>query len=334
MQKVKGGFDLKEFLMKYSFVIIIIFVFIYFSLATDNFCTAGNIISMLHTAAPNFIFAAGAAMIILTGKVDLSIGSVMYLATAVFTVLIGYTKGNVLISLLAAIAAGLLVGLLNGFLIVVLKVTPMIATMGSMIAIRGVSRSICGGMPLSLPENIRSIGAVKAGPVFLDVIIALVILILIYVVHNRTRFGRLITAIGNDEKIAVKLGINVSKIIITDYLLSALLASISGLMLALQVGGVTLAFGQGQEFTAIAICVIGGFSMFGGTGHVLKGLPIGVMTLTVIEAGLNFMGVSPYAYRFVQGGIIFIAMYAQSYQSMVQVRKEKNETNDERRLKV
>ena len=74
--------------------------------------------------------------------------------------------------------------------------------------------------------------------------------------------------------------------------------------------------------------------MFGGTGHVLKGLPIGVMTLTVIEAGLNFMGVSPYAYRFVQGGIIFIAMYAQSYQSMVQVRKEKNETNDERRLKV
>ena len=65
--------------------------------------------------------------------------------------------------------------------------------------------------------------------------------------------------------------------------------------------------------------------MFGGTGHVLKGIPIGVMTLTIIEAGLNFMGVSPYAYQLVQGGIIFVAMYAQSYQSFVQVKKKKNE---------
>lgn len=328
MQKTKSGFNWKEFLMKYSFVIIIILVFVYFSLVTDHFCTVGNIISMLHTAAPNFVFAAGAAMIIVTGKVDLSIGSVMYLSTAVFTVLIN-AGANVWLSVLAAAGAGLLAGLLNGFLIIALKVTPMIATMGTMIAIRGVSRSICGGMPLSLPERIRSIGALKIGPVFLDVIIALLVLILIYIVHSRTKFGRLVTAIGNDEKIAVKLGIGVSRIIMADYLLSALLASISGLMLSMQVGGVTLAFGQGKEFTAIAICVIGGFSMFGGTGHVLKGLPIGVMTLTVIEAGLNFMGVSPYAYRFVQGGIIFIAMYAQSYQSLVQVKKEKNETAEQ-----
>lgn len=328
MQKTKSGFNWKEFLMKYSFVIIIILVFVYFSLVTEHFCTVGNIISMLHTAAPNFVFAAGAAMIIVTGKVDLSIGSVMYLSTAVFTVLIN-AGANVWLSVLAAAGAGLLAGLLNGFLIIALKVTPMIATMGTMIAIRGVSRSICGGMPLSLPESIRSIGALKIGPVFLDVIIALLVLVLIYIVHSRTKFGRLVTAIGNDEKIAVKLGIGVSKIIMANYLLSALLASVSGLMLSMQVGGVTLAFGQGKEFTAIAICVIGGFSMFGGTGHVLKGLPIGVMTLTVIEAGLNFMGVSPYAYRFVQGGIIFIAMYAQSYQSLVQVKKEKNETAEQ-----
>lgn len=325
MKKAEIRFDLKEFLMKYSFVIIIVLVFIYFSLVTDHFCTAGNIISMLHTAAPNFVFAAGAAMIILTGKVDLSIGSVMYLATAVFTVLIENMKINIMIALFAALAAGMAVGLINGLLAVVLKVTPMIATMGTMIAVRGIARTISGGMPLSLPENIRGLGTYKIGPVFLDIVIAVAILSAIYILHSRTRFGRLITAIGNDEKIAVKLGIHVPKLVILDFILSALLATISGLMLSFQVGGVTLAFGQGKEFTAIAICVIGGFSMFGGTGHVLKGLPIGVMTLTIIEAGLNFMGVSPYAYQLVQGGIIFIAMYAQSYQSFVQVKKKKSE---------
>ncbi|MBC5689862.1 ABC transporter permease [Mediterraneibacter sp. NSJ-55] len=325
MKKEKRKFHLKEFLMKYSFVIIIILVFVYFSLVTDNFCTAGNIISMLHTAAPNFIFAAGAAMIIVTGKVDLSIGSVMYLATAVFTVLIENMKINIVSALLGALVAGLAVGIVNGLLVVLLKVTPMIATMGTMIAVRGIARTVSGGMPLSLPENIRGLGTYKIGPIFLDIIIAFIVLILMYILHSRTKFGRLITAIGNDEKIAVKLGINVPKIIVLDFMLSALLATISGLLLSFQVGGVTLAFGQGKEFTAIAICVIGGFSMFGGTGHVLKGLPIGVMTLTIIEAGLNFMGVSPYAYQLVQGGIIFIAMYAQSYQSLVQIKKKKNE---------
>lgn len=325
MKKVKGEFSLKEFLMKYSFVIIIILVFIYFSLVTDNFCTVGNIISMLHTAAPNFVFATGAAMIIVTGKVDLSIGSVMYLATAVFTVLIENMEANILVAVGASLLAGVAIGLINGLLIVALKVTPMIATMGTMIAIRGVARTVSGGMPLSLPENIRALGTYKIGAVFLDIIVAFVILLLIYILHNRTKFGRLITAIGNDEKIAIKLGINVPKVIVLDFVLSGFLAAVSGLLLSFQVGGVTLAFGQGKEFTAIAICVIGGFSMFGGTGHVLKGIPIGVMTLTIIEAGLNFMGVSPYAYQLVQGGIIFVAMYAQSYQSFVQVKKKKNE---------
>ena len=321
---MKREFSLKEFFMKYSFVIIIILVFIYFSLVTDNFCTPGNIISMLHTAAPNFIFAAGAAMIIVTGKVDLSIGSVMYLSTAVFTVLIENMGVNAVIAAFAALIAGMFIGVINGVLVVALRVTPMIATMGTMIAVRGIARTVSGGMPLSLPEEIRAIGSLKIGPIFLDIIIACIVLILVYILHSRMKFGRLVTAIGNDEKIAAKLGINVSKIILLDFILSAALASIAGLILAFQVGGVTLAFGQGKEFTAIAICVIGGFSMFGGTGHIIKGLPLGVMTLTIIEAGMNFMGISPYAYQLVQGGIIFIAMYAQSYQSLVQTKKKKN----------
>lgn len=321
---MKREFSIREFLMKYSFVIIIILVFVYFSLVTDNFCTFGNIISMLHTAAPNFVFATGAALIIVTGKVDLSIGSVMYLSTAVFTVLVVNMNINPVLAALAALAAGAGIGLINGVLVVALKVTPMIATMGTMIAVRGIARTVSGGMPLSLPENIRAIGSFKIGPIFLDIIIALIVLLVIFVVHSRTKFGRLVTAIGNDEKIAVKLGINVPKVVLFDFVLSAVLAAIAGLMLSFQVGGVTLAFGQGKEFTAIAICVIGGFSMFGGTGHILKGLPLGVMTLTIIEAGMNFMGISPYAYQLVQGGIIFIAMYAQSYQSLVQAKKKKN----------
>ena len=317
------GQTMKELLLQNGFFIVMILVFIFFSVAANNFCTLSNVISILHSAAPDLVYAVAAGWIIMMGMTDLSIGSVMYLTTAVFTVLYVNYQVPLPAALLIGIISGVLVGVVNGIIIVKFHVNSMIATMGTQIVFRGLARTVLGGLPLALASSVTKISSTKILGVYVDSIIAVLILVLIYIVHKRTKFGRYITAIGNSEAVAEKLGINVNKIVFASFLMSALLAAFGGLILEYQVAGVTLSFGAGKEFTAIAICVIGGFSMYGGKGDMLKGVLLGAMTLKIIEAGLNFMGASPYAYKFVQGGIIFVAMYALSYQDLLALRNKK-----------
>lgn len=106
------------------------------------------------------------------------------------------------------------------------------------------------------------------------------------------------------------------------------MAGVAGILTAIQTGGVATTFGSGKEFVAISVAAIGGISMSGGSGRMLTGITLGVLTLSIIESGLNFAGASPYAYRFVQGGIIFIAMYVQSYQAMIRVKAKKLKVNN------
>ncbi|MCD8083267.1 MAG: ABC transporter permease [Clostridiales bacterium] len=322
MQKLQGK-SAKELLMQNGFFIVMILVFVFFSVTTNNFCTVSNVFSIIHSAAPDLIYAVAAGWIIMMGMTDLSIGSVMYLTTAVFTILYVNYKVPLGVAFAIGILCGLMVGAINGLIVVRLHVNAMIATMGTQIIFRGVARTILGGLPLALDSSVTRISSMKFGVIYLDSIFAVVILILIYMLHRKTKFGRYVTAIGNSDVVAGKLGIDVPKVVFVSFLLSALLAAIGGLVLEYQVAGVTLAFGSGKEFTAIAICVIGGFSMYGGKGDMLKGVLLGAMTLKIIEAGLNFMGASPYAYKFVQGGIIFVAMYALSYQEILALRNRR-----------
>lgn len=128
------------------------------------------------------------------------------------------------------------------------------------------------------------------------------------------------------KRLQEKLGVNVRKTTVKMYVYSALMAGVAGILTAIQTGGVATTFGSGKEFVAISVAAIGGISMSGGSGRMLTGITLGVLTLSIIESGLNFAGASPYAYRFVQGGIIFIAMYVQSYQAMIRVKAKKIES--------
>lgn len=318
----KSNLYIKEFLMKYAFVIIIVLVTLFFSFTTSNFFSGKNAFRILHNAAPVFIFSSGAAMVIMAGMVDLSIGSTMFLSAAVATILIARKHMNIFLVVLIIITMCLAIGIINGLLVEKFRLAPMIATMGMMIALRGIAQEITGGVVISLPNKVARISAVKLGPVYIDSIIALAIVVIVHIVHTRTVYGRNVTAIGNSENVARKLGINVRKSVLGIYVWSALIASVAGILTAIQVGGVSTTFGSGKEFVAISVAAIGGISMFGGKGKVLSGIILGVFTLTIIESGLNFSGASPYIYRFIQGGIIFFAMYAQSYQLLIKTKKK------------
>jgi ribose/xylose/arabinose/galactoside ABC-type transport system permease subunit len=215
---------------------------------------------------------------------------------------------------------GVILGAINGFIVVGLKVNPLITTLGMMIALRGAGLALTNAQVTPLPRVMSSLGNLKLGPVFIDIPIALIIILLVHALHTRTQFGRQITAIGNGVDVSARLGIRVPAVTFYVFLLSGFLASIGGVFYMMQVGLHSSMQGTGMEFIAVASAVIGGISLFGGEGKIIPGVIFGVLTIQLIENGLNLLGASPYAYPFVRGSIIFIAMYADSLKTRMRAQ--------------
>ena len=152
---MKKETNVKEFLMKYGFVIILILVTAFFGITTNNFITVKNLFSILHNAAPVFAFCVGAAMVIMSGMVDLSIGSTMYLSAAIGTILIVRKNVPIILALLAVAAICIIIGIINGLVIDKFDMSPMIATMATMIVIRGLAQYITNSVVISLPDYLR-----------------------------------------------------------------------------------------------------------------------------------------------------------------------------------
>jgi ribose/xylose/arabinose/galactoside ABC-type transport system permease subunit len=148
--------------------------------------------------------------------------------------------------------------------------------------------------------------------VFADVLLAGLILLAVHLLHTRHRFGRHLTALGNGDDVAQRLGLPTARLLFAAFALCGMLAAAGGMIGSIQVGSVTPMLGQGMEFTAVAVIVIGGISLFGGRGTILPGLLLGVLMLEAVRNGLNHLGADPFAYRFVNGAVIFLAMWADS----------------------
>ena len=312
--------NIRNFVLSYGFIGILILMFIGYSVGTKYFFTLGNIMGILHTAAPTMILASGLALVIMSAKIDISIGSISFFSIVIGITLISRYNVPPLLSLLIIAVVGALCGALNGFIVVYLRVNPLITTMGTLFTLRGAGLRIGGGREMSIPPLFRNLGNFSIGPLYVDILVALGVLVLVHTLHTRTTFGRHVMAIGNGEEVSKRLGIQVSRITLLTFVLSGFFASIGGIFSMFQLGSVTPYMGEGLEFTAIAVVIIGGISLFGGEGAIIPNLILGVLTLVIIENGLNHLGASPYVYPFVRGAIIFIAMYADSLKSMVQTK--------------
>ncbi|MBD3325890.1 ABC transporter permease [candidate division KSB3 bacterium] len=312
--------NIRNFVLSYGFIGILILMFIGYSVGTRYFFTLDNIMGILHTAAPTMILASGLALVIMSAKIDISIGSISFISAVIGASLIVHYDMPPLLGLLVIVLIGALCGALNGFIVVYLKVNPLITTMGTLFTLRGAGLRIARGRMIDIPEGFKNIGNLSIGPLYVDILVALGILLLIHLMHTRTKFGRHIMAIGNGEDVARRLGVRVARVTFLTFVLSGFLASLGGIFSMFQLGAVTMFMGEGLEFTAIAVIIIGGISLFGGEGAIIPHLILGVLTLVIIENGLNHLGASPYVYPFVRGGVIFIAMYADSLKSMVQTK--------------
>ena len=286
-------------------------IFVISGIMNPNFFGIYNITNIIFQASFVYIVAIAMTFILILAGLDLSVGSVMALAGVVtgFSLLAGIP---VVISIIFGLLVGAAVGFFNGFMITVAKIPGFIVTLSSQYIARGLCEFLTRGNPVyPLPDNFTVLGQGKVyiGSVGIQwtVIIAVILAIIAHIVLTQTTFGRSVFAIGGNAETSRHSGLNVRRTTMIVYLLSATCAALSGILTAARLGSALSNAGTNYEMTAIASGIIGGTSMFGGSGSIL-GTTIGALLMTTVTNAMAMLDISVYLQKVVIGGIILSAV--------------------------
>ena len=296
----------------------LIVLLVFFSLASPNFLQTANILAILQATSVNGVLAIAATLVIITGGIDLSVGTLMTFTAVITGVVLTFLGLAMPFGILAAIAAGAACGFVSGSLIARMKIPPFIATLGMMLILKGLSLVISGTKPIyfndtpSFPllSTGSLIGAVVPGlPVPNGVVILFLLALAISWVLNRTTLGRYCFALGSNEEAVRLSGVNADGWKVAIYALAGGICGIAGLLIASRLNSAQPALGLGYELDAIAAVVIGGTSLAGGRGSIL-GTIIGALIMSVLLNGLRILSVAQEWQTVVTGVIIIAAVYA------------------------
>ncbi|GBE91857.1 ABC transporter permease subunit [Nostoc cycadae] len=297
--------SINNFLQVAGILPILVIICILFSLLSPNFFTAGNAVNILRQASINIVLATGMTFVILTGGIDLSVGSILAVS-AVVAVLVSLLPALGWLAVPSALLTGLLLGLLNGALITFLDVPPFIVTLGSLTALRGAAFLVANGTTvINRNINFAWIGNSYVGPIPWLVIIALLTVAVSWFVLRQTVLGVQIYAVGGNERAARLTGIKVNRVLLFVYGVSGLLAGLAGIMSASRLYSATGILGQGYELDAIAAVILGGTSFTGGIGTI-GGTLLGALIIAVLNNGLTLLNMS-YFWQLVVKGLVIIA---------------------------
>lgn len=304
-KKINLG-SLRELGIFAAFLLLLVILSI---LSPDAFARPTNMINILKQASINGILAVGMMYVIISGGIDLSVGSTVALAGVIAASFAHPGEYPLIVPIILAALVGALVGVLNGVGVAYGKLPPFIVTLGTMTIVRGVALIAANGQPVF--NVTKSFEALAGGFVFNFVphlVVFFVIITIIFAfILTRTLFGRWVYAIGGNETAARVSGINVNRIKVAVYTLAGFLAGISGLLLASRLISGNPTSGQAYELDAIAAVVIGGVSMSGGAGKWF-GTVIGALIISVIGNGLDILNVSSHFQLIIKGLIIIVAV--------------------------
>lgn len=310
-------FSLKNFGREMGVFIALIIMIIIFSILDSTYFTADNMLHIVRMATLNGILAIGITFAIISGGIDLSIGSI-------FAVVI-VAVGNLSVWGVPPIPAifigaliGAFLGTINGLLITKMHLQPFIATLGTMSVYRGIAFVVTGGWPvLNIPASFRQTFNMRIiGDIPVSVLVLFIIAIITGILLKRTRFGNYIFAVGGNEEAAKLAGVNVARTKIIAYLVCGVCAAFAGMIMMASLGTGEPATGQGYELSAIAAAAIGGTRMAGGRGSII-GTMLGALLLAALRIGLITTGVSAFWQFIVTGVIIIIAAYFETIQAKV-----------------
>ncbi len=315
---IRRFFGIREIGALIPLVIIVVAA----SLSNEAFLSISNILNMIRATSYLFIVGVGMTFVLCGRGLDLSVGSQVGLSGIVLGMLMVWWQVPVWVSILVALAAGAAAGALNGFLITNLRIPPFIATLATFYSYRGILQGITKAAPIGpMPPAFRALGAGD----FLGIAYAswfiLVLLLLATFVLRKTKFGRYTLAMGGNEESTRLAGIHTNRLTFSLYVVSGVLACVSGIFFNSRFSSVQTVTGSGMELQAIAACIIGGVSLFGGSGSIV-GTLIGCVFLTVLENGMIMAHISGYWQQAVVGLIIIIAIVIDLLRKGELLRKE------------
>ncbi len=299
-----------KYMSELTTVIALIILMAVITIINSNFLTANNLLNLLLQVTSNALIAFGMTFVILTGGIDLSVGSILALSSALTAGLLG-SGMPVTLAILISLILGCILGVMNGLLISYGKLAPFIVTLATMTIFRGATLVYTNGNPITkgLSDTFlfQFLGQGYIVGIPFPVIIMFIVFIILYVLLHKTAFGKSVYAIGGNEKAAYISGVKLNKVKIIIYSISGIMASISGLIITSRLSSAQPTAGASYEMDAIAAVVLGGTSLSGGKGRIL-GTLIGALIIGVLNNGLNIIGVSAFWQQVVKGVVILIAV--------------------------
>ncbi|MFC4223991.1 ABC transporter permease [Lysinibacter cavernae] len=298
----------QDMAIRYAMVLVLIVVIAFFAYRSARFGTVDNVTTILIAAAPFALIALGQTLVILTGGIDLSVGSVIAVSAMTGALTAKTFPDQIWLAVVAAVIVGFLAGSINGFVVSVMNVPPFIATLGMLTLASGVAYVIGNGAPINgLPTEFGAIANTQVLGLTIPVILMIIGIIGFGVMMRRTAYGLRIYAVGGNRLAAEIAGVKTGRVLFSVYAISGALAGLSGVMLASRVISGAPTLGSGYELDAIAAVVIGGASLMGGRGTVW-GTALGLLLIQTLNNGLDILTVPAYWQNVIKGVLIVAAV--------------------------
>ncbi len=302
-----------SFVQKQGALVLLILVCIIATARYEAFLTPENLLNVLRQNSMLGIIARGMTFVILTGGIDLSVGSLLAVAGVIAAFL---APQGLAVALMAAVAATTVLGLVNGVIIAKARIQPFIVTLGMMIAARGLALAVTDEKNVRIPADATDFSWLGQGEILGFLPVPILVMIIAYAVGwlvlNYTRFGRHVFAVGDNDEAARLMGLNINRVTILVYTISGLLAGLAGVILASRLNTGSPVEGVGRELDAIASVVVGGTLLTGGKGNLISTL-YGVLLLGVIFNIFNLEGqISPWWQLVLRGGILLAVVVLQN----------------------
>ena len=300
--------ELGSVLRNFALVFIIIAIIVVMSFVSPVFMTSKNIINIIRQISINGIIAVGMTFVILTGGIDLSVGSVV----AITSVIVGSMLqggSNWLVACIVALLISLVFGAFNGFMIAYVGFQPFIATLATVTMGSGIALAYSDGKPFTISnESFLKIGQGYLGAIPIPIVLLVIVVAIGLIILKTTTFGRYVFAIGGNKNAAKLSGVRTRRVELMVYVISALCASIVGLILSARISSGQPTAGEGYELDAIAATAIGGTSMTGGVGSLTVTI-FGFVLLGLMTNSMNLLNINSFYQEIVKGILIIIAVF-------------------------
>ncbi|MGL4677702.1 MAG: ABC transporter permease [Brevinema sp.] len=301
-------------LRTYGVLLFFVIFCIGISIIEPRFLSINNLLNVFRQTSVNAIIAAGMTLVILIGGIDLSVGSIFALSSVVGAISLVSGVGSG-VAIIMALVVGAVLGMLNALFIVSFRIQAFIATLVTMTFARGLTYIVTNGIPATIPTTALSSelfyfmgdGYIMGIP--FPIIITIVLYALLFWLLHKTKYGRHLYAIGGNEKAALTAGLKVKTIKFWVYTTSGITAALAGVILTARLGSAPPTGGAGYELDAIAAVVLGGTSLSGGKGNILKSV-MGALIIAILGNALNLLNISSYYQMIVKATVILLAVLA------------------------